>query len=489
MRARPLRSFLRFLFLLPFLAWAGDGGVLRVACFDFPGSFNPVYATSETAQAVANKVYQALFRFDPQGKPRPELVASYSCNEAGTAITLTLKPGARFADGSVLDSQDVVATIALLRDPHFEYPYAADLDFLAKAEAVGPLGLRLGLKEKFAPWKNYLTFKVMSADELQGVGAKEFRSRVPTGSGPYRLAAVKEPWGFELARNPRWPGDLRFDRIRYAVLGDPRQAPLKLLNAEADAVEIHGDDAAAYARLKKWRRRFRLFPYKKFGYTYLVFNMRRPAIGRDLRRRAYNRLQTTSFLDDFLAGRGDRVHSPFLLFAAEKPPRPFSVAPARRRQRLRIMTNSESVVRRQLVLFLCEELKADGFDLEPVFVEYRMFLQRLKHGDFDLAVSAFLLDIDWNMKDILSSSGYFNYAGYSAAAMDATLEAGLREMDDGKRRAIYGRAHDLWRDELPLIPLFNLNYYMGVTREITPPRERFELIGSCGDFFYNLQGW
>jgi peptide/nickel transport system substrate-binding protein len=489
MKAGPLRSFLRFLFLLPLLAWTGSGGVLRVACFDFPGSFNPVYATSETAQAVANKVYQALFFFDPQGNIRPELVASYSCNPAGTAITLTLKPGARFADGSVLDSRDVAATIALLRDPRFEYPYAADLDFLARAVAVGPLGLRLELKEKFAPWKCYLTFKVLNADELQHVGAKEFRGRVPMGSGPYRLAVVKEPRGFELARNPSWPGDLRFGRIRYAVLGDPRQAPLKLLNAEVDAVEIHGDDADAYARLRKWRRRFRLFSYRKFGYTYLVFNMRRPAVNRDLRRRAYNRLQTTRFLDDFLAGRGDRVHSPFLLFAAEKPPRPFPVAPAQRRQRLRIMTNSESVLRRQLVLFLCEELKADGFDLEPVFVEYRMFLQRLKQGDFDLAVSAFLLDIDWNMKDILSSSGYFNYAGYSAAAMDAALEAGLREMDDGKRRAIYGRAHDLWRDELPLIPLFNLNYYMGVAREIEPPRERFELIGSCGDFFYNLQGW
>ncbi len=489
MLTKPLRLFLRALFLLPLLAWTTGGGVLRVACFDFPGSFNPVYATSETAQAVANKIYQSLFYFDPQGIPRPELVDSYSCNEAGREILLTLKPGARFADGSALDSHDVAATIALLRDPQFEYPYAADLDFLAKAEAVGPLALRLELKGKFAPWRSYLTFKVLSADELQRVDPGDFRDRVPMGSGPYRLAGVKEPGGFELERNPRWPGGLRFDRIRYAILGDPRQAPLKLLNSEVDAVEIHGDDAAAYGRLKKWRRRFRIFSYKKFGYTYLVFNLRRPAIDRDLRRRAYNRLQATRFLDDFLAGRGERVFSPFLLFGKDKRPRPFPAAPAPRRQRLRIMTNSESAVRRQLVLFLCEELRADGIELEPVFVEYRMFLQRLKQGDFDLAVSAFLLDIDWNMKDILSTSGYFNYAGYSAAAMDAALESGLREMDDEKRREIYGRAHDLWRAELPLIPLFNLNYYMGVAREITPPRERFELIGSCGDFFYHLQGW
>jgi ABC-type oligopeptide transport system substrate-binding subunit len=118
-----------------------------------------------------------------------------------------------------------------------------------------------------------------------------------------------------------------------------------------------------------------------------------------------------------------------------------------------------------------------------------MFLQYMKKGQFDMAVSAFILDMDWNMKDVLSSSGYFNYAGYANVRMDAALEEGLREMDGEKRRKIYGRAHDLWLESLPLIPLFSLNYYMGIARRITVPARRFELVGSCGDFFYNIQDW
>jgi peptide/nickel transport system substrate-binding protein len=463
--------------------------MLRIACFDFPRSFNPVYATNETAQAVTNKVYQSLFYFDPQGVPRPELVASFSCAAAGMEVSLTLKSGMRFADGSLLDSNDVVATFALLRDPRFEYPYQADLEFLKSVAADGPLRLRLRLRRRFAAWKNYLTFKVLSAGEIRNVDPQRFRETAPLGSGPYRLAAVKEPWCFELDKNPHWPAGLRFNRICYTVLGDPRQAPLKLLNAEIDAVEIQGDDAATYARLKKWRQRFQLLPYKKFGYTYLAFNLRDPGINSNLRRLFYNRLHNTGFLDDFLQGRGVRVYSPFLLFGAEKRPLPLSVVPLTAKRRLRILTNSESVVRKHLVLFLCEEMKACRIELQPEFVEYQVFLQRLKRGDFDLAVSAFLLDIDWNMKDILSSAGYFNYAGYSSPQMDAALEAGLREMDDGQRRKIYARAHDLWQEALPLIPLFNLNYYMGVARGINPPARRFTMIGSSGDFFYNLQGW
>jgi peptide/nickel transport system substrate-binding protein len=134
-------------------------------------------------------------------------------------------------------------------------------------------------------------------------------------------------------------------------------------------------------------------------------------------------------------------------------------------------------------------MKALGIELTPVFVEYQTFMQRLKKGDFDIAVSAFLLDMDWNMKDILSSSGYFNYAGLSDPRMDAVLDEGMREMDPAKRRKIYERAHDLWLDSLPLLPLFSLNYTMGVSRRIHVPDDRFDVIGSSGDFFYNFQGW
>jgi len=194
-------------------------------------------------------------------------------------------------------------------------------------------------------------------------------------------------------------------------------------------------------------------------------------------------------LDLFLQGTGDRVFSPFLYLNPQKQPRPLPTATLPAPRRLRILTNSESLVRQQLVLFLCEEMKPFGIELEPVFVEYQTFLQYLKSGNFDLAVSAFLLDMDWNMKDILSSAGYFNYAGFSRSELDRILDEGLQEMNPVKRRKIYERAHVMWLESLPLIPLFNLNYFMGIAKGIKIPAAHFKLIGSCGDFFYNIQDW
>ena len=478
-----------FFLFLPLLGGPAESKVLRIACFDFPGTFNPVYATSETAQAVANKVYQSLFYFDPRGDICPELAESFSWDESRLEVALMLRKGAHFSDGSGVNSRDVAATAALLKNPLFEYPYLADLDFLESIEATGPLGLRIKFRRKFAPWKNYLTFKILSADEIKGADPRDFRRHVPLGSGPFRLTYVNEPWGFELEKNPHWPQVRHHQRIQYTVLGEPRQAPLKLLNDEIDAAEIQGDDSKTYWKLKSWQKHFQLLAYKKFGFTYLVFNLRNPAIDLNLRRFFYNRLLGTRFLAYFLQGAGDIVNSPFLLFESGKRSQTFPAVPLQGRRSFKVLTNSESEMRKQLVLFMCEEMKGCGIDLEPVFVEYQTFLKYLKQGNFDLAVSAFLLDMDWNMKDILASSGYFNYAGFSDPVMDAVLEEGLREMDAGKRRKIYERANDLWLESLPLIPLFSLNYYMGIAKKIKIPEDRFAVVGSTGDFFNNLQGW
>ncbi len=250
---------------------------LRLGCFDFPSVLNPVYATGETAQAVMNKIHQALFYFDPGGEIRPELVADWQWDEGQLEVLLTLKKGVRFANGAALRSQDVAATIALLKNPIYEYPYLSDLDFIEKAVVIDALHLRIRLKEKFAPWKIYLTFKILHADDIGGLDPASFRRHVPLGCGPYQLQAVEGPLAIILKKNPYYRQRDSFNKISYSVLSDPRQGPLKLLNDELDAVEVQADEVQSYELLSAWRQRFRLLKYRKFGYTYLVFNLKNPS--------------------------------------------------------------------------------------------------------------------------------------------------------------------------------------------------------------------
>ncbi len=474
-----------FLLFFPAIVAAAGSRVFRIGCFDYPAGLNPVYATSETAQAVMNKIHRALFYFDPSGVPGPELLQAVR-RDGRLRIWFALKSGVRFADGSALQSGDVAATINLLKNPLYNYPYLSDLDFIDKITVIDSLHFVIILKEEFAAWKTYLTFKILNAKDIRGLDPSRFRKHLPMGCGPYQLDSVAEPRAVVLKKNPFYSQPRPYEKIVYSVLGDPRQGPLKLLAKELDALEIQADDVRSYRQLGQWQKSFSLHRYKKFGYTYLVFNLKNPVINANVRRLFYNRLHCSPFLDTFLDGAGERIYSPFLYLSPTAGSKKQVVKPLGQRCRLRVLANSESVLRKQLVLFLGEEMKRFNVDLDPVFVEYQTFLQYLKKGNFDIAVSAFLLDMDWNMKDVLSSSGYFNYAGSADAKMDSLLEWGRREMDNNKRRQIYVMAHQRWLETLPLLPLFNLDYHMGISRAVRAPSGRVRLIGSTGDFFYDL---
>ena len=156
---------------------------------------------------------------------------------------------------------------------------------------------------------------------------------------------------------------------------------------------------------------------------------------------------------------------------------------------LNILTNAESKLRKEWVMFLREELKPLKIHIQPIFLEYHAFLESLKQGRFDIAVSAYVLDIDYDMSEIFSSNAYFNYAHFSSPEMDQLLAQGLRELNPQQREAIYHEAHSLWRKELPLIPLFNLYYFVGVSRRVAVPTRKMEIMGGEGDFLYNIQQW
>jgi ABC-type transport system substrate-binding protein len=100
-----------------------------------------------------------------------------------------------------------------------------------------------------------------------------------------------------------------------------------------------------------------------------------------------------------------------------------------------------------------------------------------------------MMDIDYDMKDIFYGEAAFNYAALNNSHMNSLLDQGLSETDSEKREEIYRSAHKIWLSELPLIPLFNLYYYIGISRNIPVPPDAFELVGSTGDFLFNIEKW
>jgi ABC-type transport system substrate-binding protein len=499
MKKRKCALFLQ-LITIGFLLYPAPGrDVIRIGIPTFPGSLNPVYATAESSQAILNKVFDSLYCYDFKGRIIESLVktADVKYNAGKMEIVFELKKNIFFSNGKELQSEDVIRTVKLMQNNSYNYPYLSVFRRITGIEKIDRLRFKIRMIKQLASWKNYLTFKILNSDEIKNVTPELFRHMKLSGTGPYKFKSIDEPRKVVLELNElstpkseKIPGDESMYRyIEYTVLSYTNLAPLKLLNNEIDICELQPENVDAYKNTPTWKEKFDIMKYKKYGYTYLVFNLKNPIITQNVREIFYNRLTEGKFLDHFLENRGERVMTPFLQLNPGIPIRRSYIQPLTKEIRLRILTNTESKLRKEFVLFLKQEMKTYNIILEPVFLEYQTFLKYLKNGGCDIAVSGYMLNIDYDMKEIFGGNSYFNYAHFQSGEMESLLEQALIEMNPQNREKIYVKAHNLWMEKLPFIPIFNLYYYVGVSKKIQVPAETCSLVGADGDFLINIRQW
>ena len=157
------------------------------------------------------------------------IAQSVEVPEDRSSVTFTLRPEARFHDGSPITADDVIFSIEALRTqgrPNHRLYYG----LVARTEKLGPRKVRLF----FGPGSNREMPLIMG---LMPILSKDYYATVdfaattltpPMGSGPYRVAAVEagrsiayrrvaDYWGRDLAVNR---GQYNFDRIRFDYYRD-----------------------------------------------------------------------------------------------------------------------------------------------------------------------------------------------------------------------------------------------------------------------------
>lgn len=192
---------------------ARPGGTITIAIGE-PASIDPAHASDRWGRFVVSLVCDALIQLDPiTGDPVGALADSWVVSGGGRQITVKLRKGLRFHDGTPMSAED--AAFALTRVASEEEGSAlADLlrpvagwgqvhgdeeahdeeqlRALAGARAIGPLALQISLSEPRADWYRVLAH-TLSAPVPRALVARDpvgFAER-PTCIGPYTL---EKPW-------------------------------------------------------------------------------------------------------------------------------------------------------------------------------------------------------------------------------------------------------------------------------------------------------
>jgi peptide/nickel transport system substrate-binding protein len=270
---------------------APKGGTI---VFGEPGSFdslNPYILQGHAPSGMQSHVFETLMgrNWDEPFGLYGLRAESIETPEDRSWVEFTLRPEARFSDGSPVTVEDVIWSMRTLAEQGLP-KYSNAWKKVAKVEKVGARGVRFTFEAPDAELPLVIGLRpILKKVDWEGVDFAASSLRVPVGSGAYTVGGFEPGRYITFERDPDWWGrDLpinrgvnNFDRIRYEFYLD---SGVMFQAFTAGQLSVYRETSAA-----KWRSDYG-FPAVRDGEVVkeeipngrpsgmegFVFNTRRP---------------------------------------------------------------------------------------------------------------------------------------------------------------------------------------------------------------------
>lgn len=432
---------------------------------------DPRFVTDPYGLKISRLLFASLVTLDPETlEVVPDLAESLDRVEdddhGRPVYEARLRPELCFADGSVLDATDVVATFEGLRAPALGSVFSRNYARIREVVARDPRTIRFVLDAPHATFPTDLEFPIVRAEDA--TRRLDWRREPPVGAGPYVLRADGDGAHLVLEANARWHhGAPLHPRVRFDVVRDDNTRALRLLGGQADLalnaippilVPLFEDDP-----------RFEVRATPGVGTTYLGFQTER--VPHPLREAIAHAVDRALLVEAKLGGRAAVTESwiPEGHWAAtELDPRPLAPARARglvasaRRDEPLVLRVSSDRFRVSIARAIAAMLEEVGLRVDVRPSEPGTLIEDLNQGRFDLCLLQVPEVIEPHVLSWFFASdrvpgegvGGANRWRLRDAALDAALEAGRVARDTDARAAAYRTAQRRLHETLPVLPLW-----------------------------------
>lgn len=461
----------------------------------------PLLATSWEIQDNAD-AWQAWMDEQTQAGKSEEQIEADPARPSPVIITFTLRPNARFSDGTPLTADDVVFTFDWMMNPEVEAPrQRAYYEKIERVEKVGDRQVRFVFKEPY--------FQALELAAGMEILPKHFYGKFePTefnrstglllGSGPYQIADP-ESWRpepgkpIELVRNDRyWGGQIMpFNKLIWRVISEDAPRLTAFRNGETDAFYPQPEQYQDMLKDEQLIARTQHFEFQRpnAGYAFFAWNQQRggkPTLFTDKRVRQAMTLLTDRkrIIEEIYLGYGQVVTGPFspLTQQSDKSvePWPFDTSRAKAllaeagyedrdgdgvlesadgqmlRFELTYPANSDTYAR--LVLFVKDTFARAGVVVDPRPVEWSVLLQRIDSRDFDAISLGWSGSIEGDPYQIFHSSQMGdigdNFISYKNEALDKLIEQARATVQEDERMPLWHEVHQILHEDQPYTFLF-----------------------------------
>src|SRR5690348_15584078 len=201
------------------------GGTLQVALSAEPDALDPTTARTLVGRTVFTSICEKLYDIDNKLNIVPQLAAAMpEVSADGLSVTIKLRSGVKFADGTPLDAAAVKTSL----DRHRTLKTSArksDLASVSDVAVTDPSTVTLKLAKPFAPLIAQLADRagmIMSPTALKAEGDANFGAK-PVCVGPFKFSSRVAQDRIEVVKDPNYydASKVYLDKIVYKIIADP----------------------------------------------------------------------------------------------------------------------------------------------------------------------------------------------------------------------------------------------------------------------------
>ncbi|MFE1232820.1 ABC transporter substrate-binding protein [Streptomyces sp. NPDC058745] len=437
-----------------------SSGTLTAGFDNEPVTLDPALSAAISSDRnVLNLFFDALLRQRPDGEFEPALAAKWDAGDS--EVTLTLREGVKFHDGTPCDAEAVVFNLRRVMDPATHSTKVAALAKVASVEAPDAATVKIGLKSPDPLLLTHLaheTGMIVSPAALKKHGA-DFGRR-PVGTGPFTFAQWRSKVQLTAERNDSYWAKAadgsslpKLDRVVLRFVTEAKVLRAELATGAVQLVRALppeeykqlGGDKQIVIKDGGVRRAY----YVALNVTKGPFKNPevRAAFARAIDRRAVGRAAAG---DEYDIAPSFATSSDWF-YDGSITPLPYDAAKARKtleQAGLRGEVPITVVARRRapdptIAELLQSQLTAAGFLPKAEVLEFQTQLERMKKRDFDAALLVIdipRLDPSLSFNPYFTSKGPNNWSGLDDRVLDALLADGADTGDKPARKKAYADA-------------------------------------------------
>lgn len=457
---------------------------LRIGLQDDADILDPDQSRTFVGRIVYTALCDKLVDISPKLDIVPQLATGWSWSADGKILTMTLREGVIFHDGTPFDAEAVKANIERSKTLP-ESRRKSELASVERAEVTGPLEVALHLTAPDATLMAQLADRagMMVSPTAAAIGA-DF-GLAPVCSGPFRFVERVQQDRIVLERfADYWNADtIKIDRVIYLPIPD---TTVRLANLRAGDLDMIERLAATDVAQASADANLTVTKIDGLGYQGITVNLANgeranTPMGQDPRVRqafslAIDRAALNQVVFDGVFSPGNQPFPPSSPWFDQRHPVPArDVAAARALlaeagiDRLAVEVQvANNPVQQNLMQVIQAMVAEAGFDVTLQAKEFATLLADQTAGAYQMSQVGWSgrVDPDGNIHQFVTCAGGINDSKFCDPAVDAPLNEARVTPDAAARKQKYDAAHDILSVQTPIVYLYHQPWIWALDRKV-----------------------